>query len=74
MLGPISIASEELRSLVTAAIEKAVEKGELAAPLTDCLNFLSNSRLIPHTATLQPTPPWQAQELSESRPVPSPRR
>ena len=40
MLGPISIASEELRSLVTAAIEKAIEKGELAAPADGLPKFL----------------------------------
>ena len=40
MLGPISIASEELRSLVTAAIDKAVEKGELAAPADGLPKFL----------------------------------
>ena len=40
MLGPISIASEELRSLITAAIEKAIEKGELAAPADGLPKFL----------------------------------
>ena len=40
MLGPISIAAEELRSLITSAINKAIEKGELAAPTDGLPKFL----------------------------------
>ena len=46
MLGPISIASEELRSLITAAIEKAIEKGELDAEVKLVLADVEDAKIL----------------------------
>lgn len=40
MLGPITLASEELRSIVSEAIQKAVEKGSLPTPPDGIPSFL----------------------------------
>ena len=40
MLGPISIAAEELRAIITKSINKAIEKGELANPADGMPKFL----------------------------------